>query len=134
MSNGIFILRKLPAPLIVIGIWFLSSQSILPQPKGIFGFDKIQHFIAYFVLALTIGLWFSLGKWHKYPIRLLFITMAIASIYGIIDEIHQFYVPGRNCNIWDWFADTIGAVLGALIIWFSHRLVFRISTSKTLIL
>jgi len=125
MSTVILVLRKLPAPLIVVGIWVLSSQSILPRPKGIFGFDKVQHFTAYFVLAVTTGLWFSSPSWRKWPVRILLITILMSSIYGVIDEIHQFYVPGRDCNVWDWIADTLGAVLGALALWFTHRLVFR---------
>ncbi|WP_407399859.1 VanZ family protein [Treponema sp.] len=27
---------------------------------------------------------------------------------------HQSFVPGRSCSIYDWIADTAGAVSGAL--------------------
>ncbi|GHV88731.1 hypothetical protein AGMMS50267_10910 [Spirochaetia bacterium] len=46
----------------------------------------------------------------------LILTALISSIYGIVDEVHQFYVPGRDCNVWDWLADTAGAILGSVII------------------
>jgi VanZ family protein len=42
-----------------------------------------------------------------------FATALAASLYGIIDETHQYFVPGRDCNVWDWLADTLGAFLGA---------------------
>jgi VanZ family protein len=29
------------------------------------------------------------------------------------DVFHQSCVPGRDANIWDWIADTIGACIGA---------------------
>jgi VanZ family protein len=125
MSTGIVILKKIPAPLIVIGIWILSSQSTLPQPKGIFGFDKIQHFVAYCTLAVTTGLWFSLARWQQRPVRNVVTISLISALYGAIDEIHQYYVPGRDCNIWDWIADTLGAVIGALAVLFVCRMMYR---------
>jgi VanZ family protein len=42
--------------------------------------------------------------------------MLAASAYGAIDEFHQSFVPGRDCNVWDWLADTLGAFLGALAV------------------
>jgi VanZ family protein len=113
---------KLPAILIILGIWFLSSQSILPQPKGILGFDKVQHLIAYMVLAGMIGLWPSHKQWKTRTLLTTLLVIGIASVYGIVDEIHQSFTPGRDCNIWDWIADTIGAILGAVIIMLIHRI------------
>jgi VanZ family protein len=113
MSLRRHLLLKLPALGIVAGIWLLSAQSTLPLPKGIFGFDKVQHFIAYFALAASIIPWFSprrrifRGLWMCLPAAL------IASGYGIVDELHQYFVPGRDCNVWDWIADTLGAICGA---------------------
>jgi VanZ family protein len=31
----------------------------------------------------------------------------------VVDEIHQSFVPGRDANVWDWVADTLGALAGA---------------------
>jgi VanZ family protein len=41
------------------------------------------------------------------------LTALLGSVYGVIDEVHQYFVPGRDCNVWDWIADTLGAILGA---------------------
>jgi VanZ family protein len=119
------VLRRLPALLVMAGIWFLSSQSILPTPKGVFGFDKVQHFIAYFVLAVSLGLWFFSGRPQKRQWAPCVASAAIASAYGIIDEIHQYFVPGRDCNIWDWIADSAGAVMGGLAVLFLFRVINR---------
>jgi VanZ family protein len=107
------ILVRLPAPLVAGAIWFLSSQSILPQPKGILGFDKVQHLIAYLVLTGALGLWIPPGFWQRRRALTLGLTALLGSLYGVIDEVHQYFVPGRDCNVWDWLADTIGAILGA---------------------
>ena len=107
------ILFRLPALFIAASIWFLSSQSILPQPKGILGWDKLQHLLAYAVLAGAVGLWASPVFWKRRPRTALFVTALVSSVYGVIDEIHQYFVPGRDCNVWDWLADTLGAAIGA---------------------
>jgi VanZ family protein len=38
-----------------------------------------------------------------------------AIIYGATDELHQLFVPGRNADLYDVFADGIGGLLGASI-------------------
>jgi VanZ family protein len=107
------ILFRLPALLIAGAIWFLSSQSVLPQVKGILGFDKLQHMIAYLVLAVTIGFWVSPEFWRQRRFLALLLVVLVSSAYGAIDEVHQIFTPGRECSVWDWIADTIGAMLGA---------------------
>jgi VanZ family protein len=117
------VLKKLLAPLVMAGIWFLSSQSTLPKPKGILGIDKVQHFIAYFVLAAAIGFWFFPGRQQKWRWKPVFVSVVIAAVYGVIDEVHQYFVPGRECSVWDWLADSIGAVFGSLTILFLFRVI-----------
>lgn len=45
----------------------------------------------------------------------MWIPVSITSLYGFMDEIHQSFVPGRYCSLWDWVADTSGAILGAVL-------------------
>jgi VanZ family protein len=105
-------LLKLPALVLAAGIWYLSSQPVLPKPAGLLGFDKFQHFLAYFALAAAIALWFPREKWRR-GLGLPALTAALASLYGLIDEIHQSFVPSRNCSMGDWFSDTLGALAAA---------------------
>jgi VanZ family protein len=119
------IVPKIPALLVVTVIWVLSSQSTLPVPKGILGFDKFQHLLAYLALAGSIVFWFSPNQRQFHRLRTLLLIVFVSSLYGVIDEAHQFFVPGRDCNIWDWVADTIGAFLGAGAALLADRLVMR---------
>jgi VanZ family protein len=129
------ILFRLPALLIAGAIWFLSSQSILPQPKGILGFDKLQHLIAYLVLAGAAGFWISPEFWRQRRFLALLLVVLVSSVYGAIDEAHQFFTPGRDCNVWDWIADTIGAILGAAgIMWVNTYILNKIRVSRGLAL
>jgi len=34
------------------------------------------------------------------------------ALYGITDEWHQMYVPGRTPDLADWIADVVGVLLG----------------------
>jgi VanZ family protein len=107
---------KLPAPVLAAGIWYLSSQSVLPKPEGIFGFDKFQHFLAYSALGAAIALWFSREAWRRPGPRLLILTAALGSAYGVVDEIHQYFVPNRSCSVGDWVCDTLGAAAAAMVV------------------
>jgi VanZ family protein len=121
------IIFKLPAPLIVITLAILSSRSSLPGMQFFIGIDKFYHFIAYAALSFAIGLWFSGESWFKHPLRNFLICTVITSVYGAIDEIHQYFVPDRVCDVWDWVADTLGGAAGAVII----MLAFKIYNKKT---
>jgi VanZ family protein len=113
LKKSFNVLLKLPAILVALLIWLLSSQSTLPRPKGVLGFDKLQHLLAFAVLSAAICLWVPLERWKTRGLFFMMIAACAGSLYGIIDETHQFFVPGRNCNVWDWIADTLGAVIGA---------------------
>lgn len=80
------------------------------------GSDKIKHFGAFFILSVLLNL--TLKVQNKY--RLLFnkaalFTVLIVAIYGMIDEIHQIFIPGRFGEFYDWLADFIGAVTGVFL-------------------
>jgi len=121
------ILLRLPALLIAAVIWFLSSQQTLPQPKGIFGWDKLQHFAVFALLAAAIGFWVSPAFGKRRPALSLFLVALVGSAYGAIDELHQYFVPGRYSSSWDWLADTLGAFFGAVAVVLFMR---RIKSSK----
>ncbi|MFI5144557.1 MAG: VanZ family protein, partial [Ignavibacteria bacterium] len=38
------------------------------------------------------------------------------SLYGASDEFHQYFIPGRDCEFFDWVGDTVGAILAVLAI------------------
>jgi VanZ family protein len=50
-------------------------------------------------------------------LRVAALALAIAAAYGIFDELHQSFVPGRSADILDWFADVCGALIGIGACW-----------------
>jgi len=39
----------------------------------------------------------------------------LAAAYGVTDEFHQYYVPGRDCSGFDLLADTAGSAAGIFV-------------------
>ena len=37
------------------------------------------------------------------------LSLLIAGLYGVSDEVHQHFVPGRSASAWDALADVLGA-------------------------
>ncbi len=115
------ILKKLPAPLVALAIWLLSAQRTLPLPEiGLTFTDKIAHFIAYAVLSFSVALWVSHTSWSAAFWRYAFVVVLFAAGYGILDEFHQSFVPGRDASVFDWLADLTGAVMGIIFYQFVH--------------
>lgn len=48
--------------------------------------------------------------------RSVFFSSAFCCLYGVTDEIHQFFVPTRCFDIYDILADTIGGIAGTVFL------------------
>jgi VanZ family protein len=91
-------------------IFYLSSRSTLPRPEGVSAnLEAIAgHFIAYGVLALLVS--FALAESGISPIRRSVYAVLFAVTYGLSDEFHQSFVPGRDPALFDIAMDAIGAI------------------------
>ena len=116
------LLFYLPPLLCMATIFYLSSQSWvpIPLPAWVIIRDKVAHAIMYGILCFLWIRAFRAGD--RRPLRLVFFVAAvlITIAYGISDEYHQSFVPGRTATAGDALADSIGAILAALIL-FSRR-------------
>jgi VanZ family protein len=107
-------------PLVIYWIMLFTATSLPASnlPSVAVG-DKIKHFSAFFglsvLLSLTLIYQNKILLFKKY---FLAAALVISSIYGLLDEIHQSFVPGRNSEFLDWLADTIGAAAGAFIVFY----------------
>lgn len=53
--------------------------------------------------------------------NLLLFTFIIGTIYGISDEIHQYFVPGRFVEVLDVVADAVGTLIGYVVFNFRRK-------------
>jgi VanZ family protein len=77
--------------------------------------DKLVHTLEYAVLG-GLCAHASQRTWPLHaPLRAALVGAFLAVAFGVSDEVHQSFVPGRNADLWDIVADTLGASLGAAL-------------------
>ncbi len=119
-------------------IFYLSAQSSPPNPV------KVRYLLQIFILLKRLGLEFLAYPFYfavKYPDKfchsLLYmgfgfalypavkdvinkqpqlLTIAIGTLYGISDEIHQMFVPNRTTSLGDLMADMLGLLISQIVI------------------
>ena len=70
--------------------------------------DKLLHFGAYAVMGVLALR--ALRHFTRSTTVLAWFAVLFCSLYGISDEWHQSHVPGRDANLLDWLADSLGAL------------------------
>lgn len=91
--------------------WLKGLQARI-LPPGVDAVSPLAHLCEYAVLgALLANAW----RWRLALPWATWAAVLCASLYGITDEIHQIFVPGRVADPLDWLVDTCGAALGALV-------------------
>jgi len=116
-------------PLIIYWlILFVATTLPVERLPSIGLTDKINHFIAYFVLAVLVNLTLIYQRKSKFLFKKAqIVTIVICLFYGALDELHQLLVPGRSAETLDWVADASGTFTGVLIVYFLiNRLKYRL--------
>lgn len=75
--------------------------------------DWFSHTLVYLVLAALAGR--AASKEGSLDVRLALGVVAFCVAYGISDEWHQSFVPGRHPDPWDVLKDGIGALAGIAV-------------------
>lgn len=88
-------------------IFFFSSMSKPPQPIGAYDLSVLAHFLEYAILGLLLSAAFGIGK------KNILLVILAASLYGVSDELHQLFVPGRVASIYDVATDMVGSAVGS---------------------
>ena len=103
----------------VIGMTALFALSAVPQPESVDGhqvmmatptWQNLLHVPAYFILAM---LWWRTLRTQKWSVASSVIAaMLVTAAYGVLDEVHQYFVPGRYLSLTDVMLNLLGALLG----------------------
>ncbi len=92
----------------------LTSGMDLDEGMGIFLLRKGAHFFVFTVLGTLLTVTVC-----QYPaattLQKISIPMSLGILYACIDELHQYFVPGRACQIRDVCIDTCGVLCGILL-------------------
>ncbi len=90
------------------GILYYSLQSSKAGHGGVARdvFNNFLHIPVYGVLA-----YFILNCFSSFKVKIYFLTFIIATLYGIIIEFSQSFIPGRVSSLMDISLNTIGIIL-----------------------
>ncbi|MFH1290450.1 MAG: VanZ family protein [Nanoarchaeota archaeon] len=98
---------------IVIGVvmFYISSLTFVTSGSGASIKTIVYHLAAFFFLTFFLLISLVGGKKK----RLFVLGIVLAIVYGISDELHQFFVPGRCMSLFDIFLNSVGVAFAAMI-------------------
>ena len=119
-----------PVALLLAYEFYLSAQSrgSLPDFGPWFpGKDKVEHLAYFFLTGLCAVRAARFGEgWSRAKTAVFLVLIGI--LWGCSDEIHQSYTPGRDVEIGDVLADTLGVALAVVL---GERILKRVGFDRT---
>jgi len=92
-----------------------ASGGMGPQiPKMLLfeSIDKVAHFLVFGLLATLIC---RASREQQLALRQGLLAIALTSLFGMSDELHQAFNPYRTFEIADWVADSTGAIVAIVV-------------------
>ena len=111
-KTKVFLFYWLPVVIYCLAIFIQSS---FPSSEKISQFphvDKLLHMGGYGLLGILFFRAYKTTSLGSNMGRVVLLSILSASLYGVSDEIHQYFVPSRTADIIDALAGTAGSVLG----------------------
>jgi VanZ family protein len=96
-------------------IFGLSSLSNLPTAPA--GSDKGAHVFLYAGLGALVLRALTSAQLERVTWWTMLTAVAISGLYGVSDELHQRFVPGRSFEGADMIADVVGSCAGAGVLY-----------------
>ena len=110
-----FLFYVLPAVGYAALIFSLSSFSMdIEELEPVFRFDKLLHLVEYYILGYLLMRAFTTSDVPCLAANPAVAVILVGCAYGLSDEIHQVFVPGRDANLMDFLFDAAGIALAAL--------------------
>lgn len=116
------------------GIISIVKNFLVAGATALFGREvdvsPVGHFTEYLLLGAVLANALRFTPWTifernttAHPAGMLgdfpnpLVAPILSSLYGVSDEFHQIFTPGRSCDPMDWLVDTCAAAIGAAIVW-----------------
>ena len=112
----------LPLIIYCLAIYVQSGRPGPEHLPDVRFFDKFLHFGAYGLLGVLFFRAYETLPLKKFKNLLILISSGSAALYGVSDEIHQYFVPFRHADLMDGVANTIGSIFGVYFYyWWKKR-------------
>lgn len=76
---------------------------------------KAAHIFLFFILAVLVNMIF-ISHFGKNRLIYALISFGFCVCYGVLDEFHQYFVPGRSMNLKDVLIDSAGVLAGVVVV------------------
>ena len=104
-------------PVVVYLAFIFTLSSIAHPPELPAGSDKHLHALLYSGLGFLLARALAGGLDRTVTLTVAISTTILAALYGVSDELHQYFVPPRQVELLDVVADTIGAGVAAFALY-----------------
>ena len=116
IKRAIFFVKHWLPVLCVMGVIFYASNTPGKDIPPLFPYqDVVYHFSAYLVLSFFFSRALNKNKTSLSLTKIFIFAIVFTVIYGISDEFHQAFVPGRSVSAFDVLIDTLGGLTGSSI-------------------
>ena len=102
---------------VMMALLFLLSSIPGSSPVLWREFNLTAHGLAYGLLGALLLHALAGGRLRGITVRHAAGAVVVAGLYGVSDELHQRFVPGRTAELLDLGADVGGALCGVLVVW-----------------
>ncbi len=116
MLRKLFVFKYI-ALLYALLIFVVSAIPQIHPPLGFKWGDKVAHLLEYGIFSFLIFLAFYTSGKDFLKRHVFLLSVLVGTVYGLSDEIHQKFVPGRDCNIYDFLADCLGIIAVQTVLW-----------------
>lgn len=100
LTSSIFIMFAISSLMLLPSYWFFSGNDHIDSQI----IDKIFHAFVYLCLVL----WFS-GQY-----KISFTFFLVITLYGVLIEFIQYFLPYRSAELMDIFSNQIGVIVGII--------------------
>jgi VanZ family protein len=101
--------------LICMGVIFYFSSFKGKDIPSIFYFQEIvYHFSIYLILCFLFARALKNSYSGMQLARIVLFSILFGIIYGLTDEFHQAFIPGRSVSGMDLFIDSLGSLTGSI--------------------
>ena len=107
--------RILPA-LFLMGAIFHASSFTFPSKLSTTALPDVAfHFVEFFALGLFTARMVAPDTERGFTQRSFLLSLTIVLVYGLLDEMHQGFVPRRHPDCMDLLVDASGGLLGIVV-------------------
>ncbi len=119
---------------VILGFFYngFDGMSVSAQEEVIESYQFIIRKTAHFSIYALLGVFTCCAvSCHTANTTIRFcLPMAISSFYAATDELHQYFVPGRSCELRDITIDSLGALCGIIFVFLIFAILQRRKRKK----